>query len=486
MIGVVAFGVRLVPVLTGTGLYALASYDGSVYYTAAAALAHGVLPYRDFLLLHPPGIAIALWPFALLGQHFGDPQGLAVARVAWMALGAVNAVLVARILRPVGLAAAVVGGLSYAVFVPALRIERVTSLEALATTCILGAMLIASRWQRGVPIRARSALLVGALLGLSAGLKIWGVVIVVAVLVWAIRVVGGRRTLHIGVGAVAGVSAICLPFFLAAPAAMWRMVVLDQLGRARTAHSVWFRVSDIAGMPRAMSSIVIAMIAAVLVVLVAAALAARTRPGRLGVIVLATTLVLLFSTPTWFPHYSGLSAAPLAVVVGAAAGVVAGRIAWRPLRLVAGVAVLAALAAYALSVPTAAAGRAFPARALSAGLVGVRGCITADDPSALIELNALQHNLAQHCPVMADLGGYSYDLHGPGHSLSRRHDPAWQQHLLTYLGSGQAAIVIRFHRHSALTAATVDTVHHWSVLVRAGRYVLRDPTVAKLPTIHTR
>ena len=177
LIGVVAFGVRLVPVLSGTGLYALASYDGSVYYTAAAGLAHGLLPYRDFLLLHPPGIAIALLPFALIGQHVGDEQGLAVARVAWMVLGAFNAVLVARILRPVGLAAMLVGGLFYATFVPALRIERVTSLEAVAATCILGAMLLASRWQRGVPTRAPSALLAGALLGLSAGVKIWGVAI---------------------------------------------------------------------------------------------------------------------------------------------------------------------------------------------------------------------------------------------------------------------------------------------------------------------
>ena len=88
LIGVVAFGIRVVPVLSGTGLYALASYDGSVYYTAAAGLAHGLLPYRDFLLLHPPGIAIALLPFALIGEHVGDAQGLAVARVAWMALGA--------------------------------------------------------------------------------------------------------------------------------------------------------------------------------------------------------------------------------------------------------------------------------------------------------------------------------------------------------------------------------------------------------------
>jgi alpha-1,2-mannosyltransferase len=487
LIGVVAFGVRLVPVLAGGGLYSLASYDGSVYYTAAAGLARGLLPYRDFLLLHPPGIAIALLPFALAGQHLGDADGLAAARVAWMAVGAINAVLVGRILRPAGLGAVLVGGLFYAVFVPALRIERVTSLEAVAASCILGAMLLASRWQRGEPAQVRSVLLVGVLLGLSAGIKIWGVVIVLAVVLWAVRFIGPRRAGYVVVGAVAGASAICLPFFLAAPAVMWRMVVLDQLGRHRTTHNLLYRVTDLAGLPRTFSSTTgMAVWALIGLLLFAAVLAVRTRAGRLGAVVLGASLVLLFSTPTWFLHYSGLAAAPLAVLVGAAAGVVTGWIRRRPLRLVAGVAALAALAAYALNAPTASSGQAFPVRGLAAGLVGVTGCVTADDPSALIELNVLQHNLRQKCPLMADIGGYTYDIHGPGHSLSRPRDVLWQQHLLSYLGSGQASVLIRFHQHSGLSAGTVNTIHHWAVRARAGKFVLRNPGVTKTHPVRAR
>ena len=268
---------------------------------------------------------------------------------------------------------------------------------------------------------------------------------------------------------------------------MWRMVVLDQLGRHRTAHSILSRVTDMAGLQRALSSTTGLVVAALIgLLVVTAVLAVRTRAGRLGVVVLSATLVLLISTPTWFPHYSGLAAAPLAVVIGAAAGVVAGWIRHRPLRLVAGVAVLATLGAYTLNVPTSTSGKSFPARELSAGLVGVTGCVTADDPSALIELNVLQHNLQQKCPLMADLGGYSYDLHGPGNSLSRPDDPAWQQHLLSYLGSGQAAILIRFHQHSGLSASTVNTIHHWSVRARAGKYLLRDPAVVKTHPIRAR
>ena len=49
LIGAAAYVARLVPVVRGGGLRGMNSYDGSVYYAAAAGLAHGLLPYRDFL-----------------------------------------------------------------------------------------------------------------------------------------------------------------------------------------------------------------------------------------------------------------------------------------------------------------------------------------------------------------------------------------------------------------------------------------------------
>jgi alpha-1,2-mannosyltransferase len=111
-IAAIAFVVRLVPVLRGGGLFGLGNYDDGVYYAAATGLVHGLLPYRDFLLLHPPGMLLLLSPFAGLAQLTSDPYGFAAARVAWMLLGAVNAVLIWRILRPIGLIAALFGALS--------------------------------------------------------------------------------------------------------------------------------------------------------------------------------------------------------------------------------------------------------------------------------------------------------------------------------------------------------------------------------------
>ena len=58
-----------------------------------------------------PGVPLALLPFALLGRVTSDATGMALARLAIMAIGTVSTILIIRILKLVGFAAAVVGGL---------------------------------------------------------------------------------------------------------------------------------------------------------------------------------------------------------------------------------------------------------------------------------------------------------------------------------------------------------------------------------------
>jgi alpha-1,2-mannosyltransferase len=98
VIALLAFACRLVPVLRGGGLFGVDTYDPSVYYSAAVGLFSGRMPYRDFLLLHPPGILLALQPFAALGAAVGDPIAMASARFAFMLLGAASSLLIYRIL----------------------------------------------------------------------------------------------------------------------------------------------------------------------------------------------------------------------------------------------------------------------------------------------------------------------------------------------------------------------------------------------------
>ena len=489
-IAVLAVALRLVPTLRGGGLFGRFSYDGSVYYTAAAGLAHGLLPYRDFLLLHPPGILLALFPFALLGRLAGDPVGLASARVAWVLVGAANAVLVQRILRPLGVRAALLGGIGYAVFYPAVFIDRATILEPVAASCLLGAMLLTSRPTIDRVRADRAALLAGVLLGLSSGIKIWGVVFVLAFVGWYVAGRQIRRAAMLLAGSAIGVSLVCLPFFLAAPAAMWRMVVVDQLGRRESALGLGHRIFDLTGLAP-LSTTASAhpwlVVVAGAVVVAAVLLALPSRIGRLAVLVLAVSWVLLLTTPSWFVHYGGLAAAPTLVVLGSAAAQLehlwhdrraAGR--WRRARLIpaaATVIIVVALLGYAVPILTSTVGAPFPGRQLAAQLAAVDGCVTTDEPTVLIESNVLQRNFARKCPLVADLGGYSYDL-PTARSVPREQNARWQQLALGYLRSGTATILVRFHVGSGFDVVSANTVRHWPVLARIDGYVVREPRPA--------
>ncbi len=303
-LAVLAFLARLLPVLRGGGLLGLGVYDDGVYYTGAAALVAGRVPYTDFVLLHPPGVVLALSPFALLGRLTSDPTGYAVARVAFMALGAANAVLVALLARRFGRVAAVVSGVFYAIWFPATYWEARTTIEPLATTLMLGALLLLLPQaepptrpqvgpQSGPQTRqatqrptGRATVLAGLLLGLTLGLKIWSVVPVAVVVLWQLVAAGRARTVRLVAGVAAGAAVIWLPFLAAAPGPMLRMVVADQLGRPRMGVTNGDRLRGIldltpnlAHVPPGGKRVVLA---AALLVVLAASVAAWTRTACPG------------------------------------------------------------------------------------------------------------------------------------------------------------------------------------------------------------
>ena len=65
--GLCAWQLTLQGVLTG----AVTQYDDGVYLGAAIRFVSGVLPYRDFVFVQPPGIVVLMSPVALLGRAMG-------------------------------------------------------------------------------------------------------------------------------------------------------------------------------------------------------------------------------------------------------------------------------------------------------------------------------------------------------------------------------------------------------------------------------
>jgi alpha-1,2-mannosyltransferase len=471
----VAFLMRLVPVLNGAGLLGIGQYDDGVHYGAALALVNGQFPYRDFLFLQPPGIVVALIPFAALGAATHDSLGFIVARLAWMLLGAVNAVLVARLLRRTGTLAAVAGGVFYAVYYPAIHVERSILLEGLTNACLIVALLLVLPSERRTdrPWRLAAA---GALLGISTGIKIWGVVIALVVITWAVVARRPRDAGLIALGTAAGATAVCGPFFLAAPGAMWRMVVRDQVMRPANGGSLLHRLPAIAAVPgpALRPALVIC-----LVFLCLTALSVRISSLRVAPALVIVLSAMLMVTPSYFSHYAGVLAVPLAIVVGSACHVLAdvlGRYARRARLAVGLVSLVTGLAVVGLATPTlmSPVGKVFPWQELAPPVAKLPGCVTADEPDALIQLDVFSRNVARGCPVVVDLGGNSYDL-TPGVDIPRPDNPVFQDFAVRYMSSGSASLVVRFRDGTGLSKQTRRLIRSWPHLASADGYQVRRP-----------
>jgi alpha-1,2-mannosyltransferase len=477
----VAFVARLSPTLRGSGLFGINFYDDGVHYAAATGLMHGQLPYRDFLLLHPPGIVLALAPFAGLAYLVGDARGFALARLAFMALGGVNALLVSRFLRPVGTYAAWLGGLFYALFWPAIYSEHTVLLEGLANTCLLVALLLIVPVARDARPSTAKLLIAGAALGFAMTIKIWGIVPILVLFGWLVVRFDFRRALLFLAGAAALTTAVCLPFFVAAPATMWRMVVLDQIQRNDSGLMFWERVNEIAGLTlyRPPQALNLAVVLASLGLLAATIAAWSYRRTRTAVLLILSLGILMMTTPSWFVHYAALTAAVFAIAVGAGGQRLVDLPAIRRstvARVVVGTLVMAALVVPSLPIAQAKIGDRFPGRTLGNAVASRPGCVTSDHPSPLILMNVMSRNLDRGCPLVVDLGGASYHLESPDRGVSsRRKNEVFQVYALDYLRTGDTMIIARFRRNFGLSSSSWKTVQSWPAVAKSGRYTLRAP-----------
>ena len=479
---------RLAVVVTSGGFGGNYGYDAGVYYAAGDALIHGRLPYRDFVLLHPPGLMLALTPFAWLGRITSDHAGFVTASLAFSALGAVNAVLVVRVARRMGVAGwpALLGGGSYALWYGAIRAEYLPRLEPLGNFLLLAgllALLAAADSGRGWPAVAG-----GVGLGAAASVKIWWAVPMLLVLAW--HLIGDRRrwprVLLPAAGAAGALALINGPFFLLSHGQMWQQVVIQQLGRARDQNSVAARLAQLSGVnylslhrPAELALLVLAAAVALAVCW----LAWHTTRARLAVVLLLVQVMVLVSAPSWFSFYTDYAAPAAALTLAAGIGALSARRAaaghsrpdrgarygWVPV-------VVAALETVLLMVT----GRSnvvapFPRASLAGAVSGTR-CLMSDSSMALIQLNALSSGLAHGCQNWVDVTGKTYGPDkAPSPGIPRRANATWQADLRAYLLSGDAVIIIRADG-TGLSRATTAAIRQGGVLAAAdGQAIYRTP-----------
>jgi alpha-1,2-mannosyltransferase len=482
-----AFVVRLVPVLRGGGIFGLHSYDDGVYFAAAIAFVGGRFPYSDFLLLHPPGILYVLSPFAALAAPFGDANAFATVRLAFMALGAVNAGLVTLVAGRMGRRAALFAGSLYVVWQIAANVERTTWLVAPQNTLLLLALFILGRSapdgntnDTGV----RRAAAAGVLLGLGFGIQLWGVVPLAIAVVWQVlaarrRGRGMRAALACLLAGGVAAAIVWLPFLLVAGPQAVRQVVLDQLGRPPFSGSMMERLQVVEGLRigaaigRALPATVVVAIYVAIAVAVASVIvwaAWRRDALRPSATLLAVQATLLVVLPP-FHHYAGWLAPAGAVAIGGAFDTLATRVRHAG-RASSVVVVLYSFGIAALLVSSVArpVGTPIDRARLATAIAGAR-CVTADAPVLLILTGALQRDLQNGCPLVLDPAGTSFDL-DRGSSRPRPERPEYQQAMEAYYGSSDAALFVRRGRDGLNSTTWAAIRGRLPMTIKSGRVTI--------------
>lgn len=320
----VAVLVRLAPLLWESALSGdSGEYDDGVYFAAAQHLVAGQVPYRDFVLLHPPGIALALAPFAALGHFIGDANAYAAAKLLVIMVGAVNATLVAWIAGRQGTIAGAAGGLLYAVWWTVASSEITTFLEPFLNLLLLLAVGLLTR-QGPAP---RRTVIAGILMGACVGFKIWPVPVLLMLVGWLFWTSGSRAAWRFIGGCGLSLAAIFGPFLIFAPHQMWNELVIDQLVRqglpSDPEQSIADRLLPFAGFSDHLDHVVPVVFAYLMAAAVVAGLILLVRNvpyGRLWCAIFCIQIAeLLLADNFYATHYPAYAAGSLAVLIGFAA-----------------------------------------------------------------------------------------------------------------------------------------------------------------------
>jgi hypothetical protein len=400
--------------LTRPGVLFGEGADDGVYFLAAVRLVHGAVPYRDYVLVHPPLITVLLAPFALLGKLVGTADAFAVARLATAAVGAADVALIGLLLRRFGTGAVVVGCTVLALHGSAVVSAETIYLEPYLVLLVLAALLVLFD---GTELAGPRRQLGGSvLIGLACATKIWAVVpaLVLALIAVLFPARGCRRRGQLGrvaSGATAGFVLPVLPFAVLAPTRFVQDVFVAQLQRRGPRSSVAVRVASLLGLGSDQSRpailVLVAGVALAVGVIGAYGRYVRRCRGRLDaftvfVVVSAALVAVMFFIPVaYFWHYGGFFAPFLGLSLARpmSAGAAA---TWLPARraitvVAAGFAVVFAFGSVAALSPVE--GTTIPVTRIDAH-IPPGSCVVTNNSSIALIVDRV--NSASRCPQVVD------------------------------------------------------------------------------------
>jgi hypothetical protein len=430
-------------------LLGVTEYDDGPDFGSAVRLIHGYLPYRDFIIVQPPGITLLMSPVALLTKGLGVARGMAAARIVTAVAGGASVPLAGVLVRHRGILATVVACGIAAVYPPGIQSSHTVLLEPwLVLFCLAGAVAVFD----GDRLTSSTRRLAwgGAAFGFAGLVKVWAVLPVVVILVLAAG--RPRRAASYLGGVAAGFIIPVLPFVIAAPRTFYDSVIVAQLVRGdevRTALA--FRLHEMTGLTDVpglgLATLIVvsaALVAAITACSVLASRAAGHRPPALEWFASGTSILVVaaFLWPAdFYYHYAAFLAPFLALAIAlplsrliTAGGPAAGRLA--SMRGLAGPAVaVAGLAIIVMGVAQfgveAGLRPSIPQADVAAArrIIPPGACVLADQVSYTIAADRFISRV-RGCSLMVDSVGTDYSLSGgrnaaTGAARSRAVRAAW-------------------------------------------------------------
>jgi alpha-1,2-mannosyltransferase len=228
-------------------LLSVNEYDDGPYFGSAVRLVYGALPYRDFLIVQPPGITLLMIPAALLSKVTGTAWGMAMGRILTSVAGAASVALAGLLVRHRGVLATVIVCGIMAVYPDSIQAVKTVLVEPwLVLFCLIGALAIFDRDH--FTTRTRRLVWGGVAFGFGGAVEPWAIFPVIIIALLTLR---SPRRLAAYVGGVAiGFLVPVLPFAALAPAKFYEATIVAQIGprAGATPTSFWLRIQDLTGL----------------------------------------------------------------------------------------------------------------------------------------------------------------------------------------------------------------------------------------------
>jgi hypothetical protein len=328
---VIGLGLRLFLLSRPGYLLGVTQYDDGPYFGSALRLVHGALPYRDFIIVQPPGITLVMTPAALLAQVTGTAWGMAAGRILTVAASSAGIVLVGLLARHRGPLAVALSCGVLAIFPGSLVAAHTVLLEPWLTLfCLIGAVAVLDRDQ--FARSGRRLLWGGVAFGFAGAIEVWAIIPVVVIAVLLAREI--RRAALFVAGVAIGFCVPVIPFAAAAPRRFYNSFFAAQVFRVvPTRTPVQKRLRLMSGIGQllhlgATGTLIAALI--IVIFVVAAFIAAWRISGRpltgLDWFAVATCTLVVVAF-LWYAQFFLHFPAFLAPFLGLSIGLAAGRLA---------------------------------------------------------------------------------------------------------------------------------------------------------------